>query len=176
MNESVEKLCCLGRIVGPGDVSAIVSTPSAVPQPPPPTKSDTQDAGALTTPSPPLSGGGLSGDPEPCFKATSGGLLPVSVSRNSPEPLTSPVSSADHPRFPRITTRATALTIHPAGICGEGGPKRVTTQRPISTWASLGGWQCLRKGKKVTELGAPVNGGGLRSQLDFRGLSSPPWW
>ena len=56
MNESVEKFCRLGRTVGPGDVTAIGSTPSAVPQPPPPTKLDVQGEGALTqTPSPPLS-------------------------------------------------------------------------------------------------------------------------
>lgn len=28
----------------------------------------------------------------------------------------------------------------------------------------------------MTEQGAPVNGGGLRSESDRRGLSSPPWW
>ena len=52
MNESVEKFCRLRRIVGPGDVSAIASTPSAVPQPPPPTKLDVQGEGALTHPIP----------------------------------------------------------------------------------------------------------------------------
>ena len=122
MNESVEKFCRLRRIVGPGDVSAIASTPSAVPQPPPPTKLDVQGEGALTHPI-----------PSPKLQEASVVTLNLAL-KPCPEvspsfqkltrALSSPASLADHPRFPRITTRAPALTIHPAGICGGGRPRK----------------------------------------------------